>query len=309
MSTTADESAQAISAELSEADRAAWLRIERALRGMRWWMLFLAMVATLIGLFLGVGFAIAVSSELAVVVGRASLLIVSLSSTSITGIALFPVAFALARGYATVRRLGNRVNISMVERVLTRQRTAWITMAFCSVVSMCCAALWFVGIFLLRFVWTSAMLEDANPATNPFAFGQHDVAELPLGDSPLELSSTIASLNPVPSWMAVCAACTAGSLSLMIATFALMGFAEWRSGIQDNTTWNVMAGIVLLLVSYCWPGYWLFKTTSRIHHAVEEQTLSSIADVLEAQRSFWQSLGILALLAIATIVALAIAFP
>lgn len=51
MSTTFNESGQTDPSpvELSEADRAAWLRIERALRGMRWWMLFLAIVAVLLG--------------------------------------------------------------------------------------------------------------------------------------------------------------------------------------------------------------------------------------------------------------------
>lgn len=56
------------------------------------------------------------------------------------------------------------------------------------------------------------------------------------------------------------------------------------------------------MLSLVWPGYWLLKTTSRIDRAVEEQTLSAIANVLEAQRSFWQALGILVLLAIAAIV-------
>jgi len=49
MSISADQSRQPDSAELSEADRLAWLRIERALRGMRWWMLFLAIVAVMLG--------------------------------------------------------------------------------------------------------------------------------------------------------------------------------------------------------------------------------------------------------------------
>ena len=58
MTTSADETGQAVSEEVSEADRLAWLRIERALRGMRWWMLFLAVVAVLLGgLFIGGGMA------------------------------------------------------------------------------------------------------------------------------------------------------------------------------------------------------------------------------------------------------------
>jgi hypothetical protein len=61
-------------------------------------------------------------------------------------------------------------------------------------------------------------------------------------------------------------------------------------------------GVSSALWSALWPGYWLLKTTTRIHQAVEEPTLSSIADVLEAQWFFWRALGLLVLLAIAGIV-------
>lgn len=117
MSTITNDATGNTPGELSEADRLAWLRIERALRGMRWWMLFLVLVATLIGLFLGVGFALAVASEPLSDAGRELLFIACLSSGSATGFALLLVALALARAYLTVRRLGNRVDISIVQRV------------------------------------------------------------------------------------------------------------------------------------------------------------------------------------------------
>ncbi len=65
MSVTADESGPANSspAELSEADRAAWLRIEPALRGMRWWLLFLAAVVGLWGSFLLITTATAIAFD------------------------------------------------------------------------------------------------------------------------------------------------------------------------------------------------------------------------------------------------------
>ena len=81
----------------------------------------------------------------------------------------------------------------------------------------------------------------------------------------------------------------------------------------SRQVWNPAPAIgaivgVAVLCGVLVSGCWLLKTTSRIHRAVEEQTLSSIADVLEAQRSFWRALGILVLLAIAAIV-VAATFP
>lgn len=146
------------------------------------------------------------------------------------------------------------------------------------------------------------MIDDANLAANPFAFRQHDVADLPPFDKPSEVSSTVEPLRSLPSWIILCATCNIATLAIMSTVITMVGLANSRIGTGTFAAWFVAAGMVLLLVGYCWPGFWLFETTSRIRRAGEEQTLSAIADVLEAQRSYWRALGVLVLLAIATTV-------
>ena len=55
MSISVDKSSHLFCGELREGDCLAWLRIERSLRGMRWWMLLSALAAVLFGGFLIAG--------------------------------------------------------------------------------------------------------------------------------------------------------------------------------------------------------------------------------------------------------------
>ncbi|MBX9791795.1 MAG: hypothetical protein K2Y37_22970 [Pirellulales bacterium] len=93
-----------------------------------------------------------------------------------------------------------------------------------------------------------------------------------------------------------------GSTTIWISITVAAAVQNVRLGEWNSEVAIVGSVGVMVFSSVMWPGYWVYQSRNRIHRAVEVPTLSSIADVLEAQRSFWRALGILVLLAIAAIV-------
>lgn len=140
-----------------------------------------------------------------------------------------------------------------------------------------------------------------QPTTNPYCFSTAAHAQVEPEGNFQWPGVYWGLLRKSPLWM---------RLSVILSTIAVSCFAApnvrfalhlWRDGELDRATF-VYLSAPFWFVPLAWPGYRLLKLASRIQRALHEQSLSSIADVLEAQRSFWRALGILVLLAVAAIV-------
>lgn len=147
----------------------------------------------------------------------------------------------------------------------------------------------------------------SEPKLNPYSFSAvaHDQL-VPEHDFSLPISYW-GILRTSSLWMRLSA--FLGSIAICCYAIPIVWFGVdmWREGELDHGN-LVIAASPFCFATLAWPGYWLLRTTSHIHRVGEEQTLSAIADVLEAQRSFWRALGILVLLAITAIVALILMF-
>jgi hypothetical protein len=132
MSTTFNETGQANPppGELSEADRAAWLRIERALRGMRWWMLLLALIMPAVGLTISSGACIELFVDGVGIVSYWYFFITFFGVLGISGIALASTGVLFAWSFLAIRRVGWLQDSTKIARFLTRYRRAWISLCF-----------------------------------------------------------------------------------------------------------------------------------------------------------------------------------
>lgn len=126
-------------AELSEADRLAWLRIERALRGMRWWWLFLATLALIIGILASITLVVGIVAELTGDDTPAFILLGSIA-VLLCGVAFLPLAFFLGRACFRIFRLRSRKDTELLQHVLHQHRAAWIAMAVCAGAPFVCLA-------------------------------------------------------------------------------------------------------------------------------------------------------------------------
>jgi len=148
---SADESES--TAELSEADRAAWLRIERALRGMRWWMLFLATVAVMLGTTLLLVAIVGVAEEGMPengLVGVTNLLMQVLFVLFVgfvcgAGAAIILAGALILRTSTASRKPSCFLDTVALERFTIRLRVAWISItlgcaAVAAALAICVAA-------------------------------------------------------------------------------------------------------------------------------------------------------------------------
>ncbi|MBX9791796.1 MAG: hypothetical protein K2Y37_22975 [Pirellulales bacterium] len=136
MSTMTNAATHNTSPELSEADRAAWLRIEGALRGMRWWMLFLATIAMLVGLLSAITLVLGILEELNRDDTELLILIAKISVLS-CGVAFLPLTFFLGRTWFSVGRLYRQRDQRTLQIVLLHHRAVWIAMAACAGAVFC----------------------------------------------------------------------------------------------------------------------------------------------------------------------------
>jgi hypothetical protein len=145
MSTITNDATGNTPAELSEADRAAWLRIERALRGMRWWMLFLATVAGFIGGVLTIAFGVGLIVEGVGNDSRRPVFLVVLPLTLVFSASLLPIALLLGTTFYKIRNVLRKRDLTRVESLCRHQIALWFAMALCAasiaVLSMSNAAL------------------------------------------------------------------------------------------------------------------------------------------------------------------------
>jgi hypothetical protein len=143
-----------------------------------------------------------------------------------------------------------------------------------------------------------AMIE---PTSNPYSFSTaaHDQPK-PEGSGPLPVAYWT-NLRSSPLWMRLSTILSTIAVSCFAVPNARFALYLWRDGDLHRES-LISLSTPFWFVPLAWPGYRLLKLASRIHHAVDEQSLTSIADVLEAQWCFWRALGILVLLAIAAII-------
>ena len=130
--------------ELSEADRAEWLRIERALRGMRWWMLFLALPAGAVAVMM----VLAAASDL---IGgeleddrERPYFATFMSLVIALGISLGPVSILLVRGFFAITSCLPRRDNNSLYLLARTQLNTWIAAAvsaFCASASMAICAI------------------------------------------------------------------------------------------------------------------------------------------------------------------------
>ncbi len=142
----------------------------------------------------------------------------------------------------------------------------------------------------------SDLRSDGNPYAAP-----EELNEVNRAYGATSLANAIDAIASAATWLRRGLILSAVTVVAWFGLIANLINSDWQQNLLGPEDVYISVGSLPLL-SLAWPGFWLLKTTSRIHRAIEEQTLSSIADVLEAQRSFWQSLGVLVLLAIAAIV-------
>lgn len=141
-----------------------------------------------------------------------------------------------------------------------------------------------------------ADLDAPFTRSNPFDF------EASISDDGEAISSTLALESAMRRsvFAATCICIASVEWCCAFSLFFALHFIysnEWHTSHMKA----VLVGAAGL-IAFSWPAYWVWVSSIRIKSASCEQTLSSIADVLEAQRHFWRALGILVLLAIAAIV-------
>lgn len=133
------------SPELSEADRAAWQRIERALRGMRWWWLFLASAFALAGAGLVISFLTDVVFDGIDESDKEVIFVTFASMVLLFAFALFVLGLFILRMYASVRRRDERFNEAILGRLLGRMRGAWIMMCVTTAIAAAATTFMFLG--------------------------------------------------------------------------------------------------------------------------------------------------------------------
>ena len=138
--------------------------------------------------------------------------------------------------------------------------------------------------------------------TNPFDYSRMPDSVVRLMNNAHSAEDCAMALKSSVLWMRAFIVLFVLSVSIWTVLAAVELIRSYVAGFWKHDSAVALAIATTILIASLWPGYWDFKAASRIHRAIEEQTLSSIADVLEAQRSFWQALGILVLLAIAAII-------